>query len=114
MTTLPEPYDAYCARMADEYAAENGWTDRDLDDDPEPIASKGITMNKHCAWCGRTLFGREMRGDVCHRCLNGETLCDGCGRPLTEHIGGEGCPPYAPYDSSPPPPAARVVAVWVA
>lgn len=33
MTTLPEPYDAYCARRADEHAAEAGWTEGDLDDD---------------------------------------------------------------------------------
>lgn len=33
---MNESYAASLARMADEYAAENGWTEADLDDDPPP------------------------------------------------------------------------------
>lgn len=47
---MNESYDAYCARMADEYAAEAGWTEADLDDEPKreeiEVNYFGLTENQ--------------------------------------------------------------------
>lgn len=51
-------------------------------------------MDRTCAWCGGffVAHGARRHGFVCNDCLSGVTTCDGCTRPLRDHVSGEGCP----------------------